>query len=420
MEKKKLLYISNRIFWPPMGGHEVEVFHYCRGLHEKFGYKIDVFAFDDIKKTENKEKPPFLNDVYYSDRITALTKLHNILCKSFVAKEKWPIQNSLYYSKKNANNIKELIKEKDYDVIIVDMIRLATYYSAISNFECKKILDIDDTLSKRYKRQLHALTSKTSIAGQYNEKLPLFIQKILQSPAVKKLVLKIEIPRMELAEKRYADLFDRVIFVSPIETDEFNKKYQTNKAVTVSLGVDYPYFSKEIPVNKDKGRVSFVGNMATPANADSVRYIINQVLPHSKNISSIVFVGNCPDSLREEYCNNNKVIFTGKVDDLRIYVEEGMVFLAPIAYGTGIKTKILEAMAMGMPVVTNSIGAEGINGINGQHWFVSDDPIEIARYTDELLTSKHMCDEMGSKARKFVENFYQWDIIFEQFRELGL
>lgn len=179
--------------------------------------------------------------------------------------------------------------------------------------------------------------------------------------------------------------------MSPIETDEFNKKYNTNKAVTVSLGVDYPYFSEELSVKKDNGRVTFVGNMATPANADSVRYIIDQVLPKSKNIKSLFFVGNCPESLREEYRENNKVHFTGKVDDLRIHVEQGMVFLAPIAYGTGIKTKILEAMAMGMPVVTNSIGSEGIPGVNGQHWYVSDDPKKIAQYADELLISSQKC-----------------------------
>ena len=127
--------------------------------------------------------------------------------------------------------------------------------------------------------------------------------------------------------------------------------------MTVSLGVAYPFFSEKLPVKKDDGKVTFVGNMATPANADSVRYIIDQVLPNSRMIKNIVFVGKCPESLREEYEKNEKVFFTGKVDDLRMYVEGGMVFLAPIAYGTGIKTKILEAMAMGMPVFTNSIGS---------------------------------------------------------------
>ncbi|WP_102412064.1 glycosyltransferase [Beduinella massiliensis] len=420
IEKKKLLYISNRVFWPPMGGHEVEIFHYCRGLHEKYEYEIDVFVFDDSHKAEPYERPSFLKNVFFADKISRKTQAINILLKSFLSSEKWPIQNSLYYSNSNALKISSLIKANQYDVVIVDMIRLATYYPALMNYDCKKILDIDDTLSKRYKRQLDAITGKTTIAGQYNDKLPEFLQKLLQASSVKKIVLKTEIPRMEMAEKRYSELFDRVIFVSPIETEEFNRKYKTDKAVTVGLGVDYPCFSEKISVRKCDGKVTFVGNMATPANADSVRYIIDQVLPHSKNIKSLVLVGNCPDSLREEYSSNSKVFFTGKVEDLRVDVEEGMVFLAPIAYGTGIKTKILEAMAMGLPVVTNSIGAEGIPGINGEQWYVSDDPQKIAEYTDELLLSQQKCDEIGERARAFVEKTYQWDIIFEQFNALNL
>lgn len=212
-----------------MGGHEVEVFHYCRGLHEKYGYEIDVYAFDEAHKVKNQKPPSFLNDIYFSDRISLNTKVYNVILKSFLSKEKWPIQNALYYSEKNALNITELVNKKEYDVIIVDMIRLATYYPAISEFKCKKILDIDDTLSKRYKRQLKAITSKTSIAGQYNEKLPRVVQKIIQSSLVKKVVLKIEIPRMEMAEKKYSELFDRMIFVSPIETNEFNKNTEQTR-----------------------------------------------------------------------------------------------------------------------------------------------------------------------------------------------
>lgn len=93
------------------------------------------------------------------------------------------------------------MNNNNYDAVIVDMIRLATYYPAIESFKCKKILDIDDTLSKRYKRQIKAITNKTIIAGQYNNKLPVILQKVLQSAEIKKLVLNIEIPRMELAEK---------------------------------------------------------------------------------------------------------------------------------------------------------------------------------------------------------------------------
>lgn len=420
MKEKKLLYISNRVFWPPMGGHEVEMYHYCRGLHEKYGYTVDIYVFDSEETTHGIQQPAFLNKIYFARFISKGTKIRNIVFKSIISNDKWPIQSSLYYSNENAGQIRKLVQEQEYDLVFVDMIRLATYYHALRGINCKKVLDIDDTLSKRYKRQIASITKKTVIAGQYHEKLPHFIQKILGSNLIKKVVLRLEIPRMEKAEQYYSGLFDRVIFVSPIETDEFNKKYKTDKAITVSLGVDYSFFSEEISVKKEDGKVTFVGNMATPANADSVRFIIDEVIPNCKNVKKIIFVGNCPDSLRNSYADNEKVEFTGKVDDLRKYVKGGIVFLAPIAYGTGIKTKILEAMAMGMPVVTNSIGAEGIAAKNGIQWYVSDDTNELACYVDELLINQSKCDLIGRKAKEFVKTYYQWDIIFEQLKKIGL
>ena len=82
MKEKKLLYISNRVFWPPMGGHEVEMFHYCRGLHEKYGYTVDVYAFDSVDKLDGVMQPYFLNNVYLAKKIGKLTKAWNIVSKS--------------------------------------------------------------------------------------------------------------------------------------------------------------------------------------------------------------------------------------------------------------------------------------------------------------------------------------------------
>lgn len=415
---KKLLYISSRVFWPPMGGHEVEIYHYCRGLHEKYGYTVDVYAFDSADKLDGVKQPNFLNKVILAKKIGSAEKVGNLLYRTLI--KGWPIQNSLYYSTENAKEISSILNNGNYDVVIVDMIRLATYFEAVKGSSCKKILDIDDTLSKRYKRQLNAITENTNIAGQYHERLPGFLQKLLGSSFIKRAVLKFEIPRVEKAEKNYSDLYDKVIFVSPLETDEFNNKYHTDKAVTVSLGVDYPYFSEELDVEKCQNTATFVGNMATPANADSVRYIAREVIPKCRNLDKLICVGNCPNDLRNELKDNKKVVFTGKVDDLRSHVKRGIVFLAPIAYGTGIKTKILEAMAMEMPVITNSIGAEGIHAINGKHWYVSDDALEIAKYLDGLMENPELCASMGMTSKEFVRDYFQWDIIFEQFEKLGL
>ena len=415
---KKLLYISNRVFWPPMGGHEVEMYHYCRGLCNR-GFTVDAFVFDDETNVDISKKPDFINDVHLSAPISKATKIRNIMSKSLFRKKAWPIQCSLYYSKENFDKIKA-IASQGYDAVIVDMIRLAPYYSAFDNLDGKKILDIDDTLSKRYKRQLVALDEKTVIAGQYNDRLPSFLQKILSSKFVKSAVLKFEIPRMERAEELYSQLYDNVVFVSSIETEEFNKSHAGNKAVTVAMGVDYTYFSEPKEIEKEFGTASFVGNMKTAANVDSVRMIIDKVLPHSKKLQKIYFIGGCPESLIAEYKNNPRVEFTGRVEDLREYVKKTHLFLSPLSYGTGIKTKILEAMAMGVPVITNSIGAEGIGAINHEHWLASDDVEQIGEYIDFLLDQPEEENRIGRNAQALVKDKFQWEYIFEQFSRLGL
>lgn len=418
MKQKKLLYISNRLFWPPMGGHEVEMYHYCKGLHEQFNYDIDVYAFTSLK--EIPAKPEFLEKVILAQQISGRDKIYTIIIKSIVNRNPWPIQCALYYTKNNEEKIRRIAKKNQYDAIIVDMVRLAPYLEAFHDLDCKKILDIDDTLSKRYRRQLKTLDAKSVIAGQYNNRLPRFLQKVLKSVAVKKSVLKFEIPRMEHAEQYYSERYDNVIFVSSIETEEFNAKYNTNKAVTVSMGVDYKYYSEDLNIEKELGIATFVGNMKTAANADSVRMIVNKVLPHSNKLKKMLFIGGVSDELKNEFKGNPRVEFIGRVEDVRSYVEKGMVFLAPLTYGTGIKTKILEAMAMKMPVITNSVGAEGIPGENGKTWYVSDDYLELGKIVDLLIMESDLCARIGSNAQMFVKKDFQWEKIIKQFEKLGL
>ena len=78
MQMKKLLYLNNRVFWPTTGGHEVEVYNYCRGLHEKYNYSIDLYIFDDATKIDIDNKPAFIDNVYISEKISRGKKMINL------------------------------------------------------------------------------------------------------------------------------------------------------------------------------------------------------------------------------------------------------------------------------------------------------------------------------------------------------
>lgn len=420
--QKKLLYLTSRVFWPTKSGHEVHIYNYCRALSEKYGYCVDVYIFEDQKTVDEalKDKPAFLHNIICGERISKLDIVENGLSKTVFNKNHWSLQSSLYFNKANCQKLHSLNAKEHYDVLFVDMVRLAPYISAFSDSSLLTVLDMGDMLSKRYKRQISSVNEKSNVGGAYTDSMSKTMQSILRPKWIQTAILKTENKLMEGSEIYWAEKYDSVILVSTVETEELNQKLSKPKTVTVRVGVDSDYFGEEHGTEKGEGLVSFVGDMRTAANSDTVGYVINSILPLCKNVKQMTFVGKCPDGLREAYQGNDKVRFAGMVPDLRDEVKKTNVFLAPMAYGTGVKIKIVEAMAMGMPVVTNPIGAEGIPGENGVHWYVGNSDTEIAEYIDQLLADPAACAEMGKNAQRLVDETFSWNAATKAFAKAGL
>lgn len=186
--KKKLLFITTRIFWPADDGRKVSLYYYCKGLHEQYGYDIYIYSFLEHAQSAEliNKKPDFIRAVYLAKPITKVDKMKNLFMKSFITAQ-WPLQCSLFYSDKNKLAIAKYINEIKPDTIIVDMVRLAPYYTAFFNIDCLKVLDMDDLLSRRYERQLSTY-SNASISGQYSANMSGLVNKIIDLKFARNLV----------------------------------------------------------------------------------------------------------------------------------------------------------------------------------------------------------------------------------------
>lgn len=420
MERKKLLAILSRYLWPVDGGRKESLNHYFKELYDNYGYDIHIMCFLEYGQTIKKEDfPYYIKEVVQLKEVGFSEKLKNVIVKS-IGDSKWPIQCSFYYSKENFNTIKSKVVDLKPNVIFTEMIRTCTYYDAFSKSGALLLANLDDLLSSRYERQLQSGKSKASFAGSYNEKLPKFVSSIINSGFVKKIILKMESKRCSIWERKFYDLYDFSLMTSDVERDILNKMMDSNKAKTLCVGIDYEYYSENNKFERDPIGLSYLGNFNVAANADTLDMIIHDVLPHIKSDYHFYIIGKCPSYIFEKYKDNEHLIFCGRVDDLREYVKKTTVFLAPIAYGTGVKTKIVEAMAMEMPVVTNSVGAEGIYGINGEHYFVYDDPLKIAEAVDELFSDTKRAEELGKNAGLFAYNHFRWEKVLAVYKELGV
>jgi glycosyltransferase involved in cell wall biosynthesis len=418
--KKRLLFITTRIFWPTDSGHKVVLYNYCKGLNERFGYDICIYSFLEAgQDNSTQDKPDFIADVRIAADISQMGKAKNILHRSILSRRKLPLQCSLYHSRRNSAEIERYCKEISPSVIFVDMIRLASYYESFSKLPCAKILYMEDALSRRYERQMEYKSAMpVSAVGQYAGNLPRFANKMLSANAIRDKVLKMEVSRLKKAELLYSRLYDYVVLVSDVDKGIFGA--ENDNIVTATIGVESEYYAEDTNETKIENTISYIGNMNVAANADTLHMILNDVLPLISSKPKMYVVGNCPQEIVQMYSQRNDIIFCGRVDDTRKYIKSTQVMLCPIAYGTGIKTKILEAMCMGMPVVTNSVGAEGIAARNGMDFFVMEDYAEMARITDRLLEDRELCNAVGENARKFIMENHTWDRAFVAFGEMGM
>lgn len=419
--KKKLLFFTTRLFWPTDEGHKVLLHNYCKGLHDSYNYDIYLYSFLEKGQDPKKGKrPDYIKEIYTAVPITTGRKIGNTLKKSLLGSDKWTFQSSMYFSPENIKKFRRLIDKIKPDAIMIDMIRLSRYYDEIVDYKGLKVLFMEDALSKRYPRQMKTNNSKASITGRYADNLPPFINNIVNSLVLKNTVLRAETKRLLTEEVVAAKKYDAVFYVNSIEAEEMNQKSGRKNSFTVTMGADCTYFGVDVGIEKVPNTLSYVGNMAVAANADAVRMIMDKIIPLIPSKPVIHFIGNAPEDLQKEYSGNKQCIFDGRVDDLRKYVKATEVVLAPIAYGTGVKTKVIEGMAMKMPVVTNYLGIDGLSVKVGHDLLMSDDYQEIANMVEDLLHNPEKREELGKNGYDYAVKNHNWEEIYNAFGEAGL
>lgn len=412
---KKILFVTTRLIYPINDGRKVVLYNYCRGLAEQHNCEVRLFSLIDEEEL-SIEQPKFISKIYCSKPPSKYEKIKNLIGKSILF-NKWPLQVSLYYSKKAKSNLDRAINDYKPDIVIADMARTAEYLKDLDDNKYNKILDMDDLLSKRYSRQAKSEMLGSSAIGAYSKNVPKFINNILKNKEIAKFVLNKEASLLSKYEIEISNYYKSIIFVSSLEAEEFNKVIGEKKCIDITIGVNYEYFSKNVVRDKKGNYIVFLGNMYVAHNQDAVNKFVRDIFPNIlREIPSAKFriVGRCSDEYKIELEQNVNVEVTGEVDDIRKYVQECNVSVAPLTYGSGIKTKILETMSMGVPIVTNEIGVEGI--IKNNYIINENNDEKFAKEVVKLLENKELNEEVSRKSQQFVRENYIWEKILDKFK----
>src|SRR5581483_1620074 len=155
----------------------------------------------------------------------------------------------------------------------------------------------------------------------------------------------------------------------------------------------------------------FVGHFGHPPNVDAAHVLAHDVLPRLGRSVRLRLVGREPTSDVVALARPGAVEVTGAVADVRPHLAGASVFAAPVRFGTGMRGKVLEALAMGTPVVTTSVGAEGLGATPGRHLLVADGADDFAAAVRRVLDDASLAASLGAAGRALVEARFDWDVI---------
>ena len=283
--------------------------------------------------------------------------------------------------------------------------------------QAKKI-DLNRILSAR--QYQFAYLSFYPIALQYCDQIR------LASPRTRIIVDSVDIHFVR--EMRQAELTNDASALQNAEITKKNelKSYATADAVVTITEQDWDHIKDFLPdkphfvipnihsVNErppdlsSRGGLLFVGNFNHTPNLDAVLYCAKEILPIVRKTlpdMTLTIVGNNPpkDILALQSTN---IFITGYVPSVTPYLEKARVSIAPLRYGAGMKGKIGEAMAHGLPVVTTGIGAEGMGLVSGETAFIANTPGEFAKHIITLCTDDTIWRSLASAAKQFIVDYY--------------
>ncbi len=271
---------------------------------------------------------------------------------------------------------------------------------------------------------------ETSVVFTHNVEAEIFERHAARTRGLWRLVWASQSRKMTRLEQETLAKYDAVVAVSERDRDVLAGRYGAATVQVIDTGVDPEFFAMNAPESApdpgpDGGTLVFTGAMSWAANVDGIHFLLDEVFPlllrARPGIRAWIVGRNPPASLSNKISASGlDVTLTGFVPDIRPYVTQAHVYVIPLFVGSGTRIKAFEAMAMGRPVVSTSLGVEGLDVTDGEHFLRADDAAAFARSILALMADASMRARIAGAARRLIEDRFSWSRVARQFEAICL
>ena len=395
-----ILYLAHRIPYPPNKGDKIRSFNEIKYL--AVNNTVDLICLaddpDDLQYKEALQK--YCRKVFVHPISKVWGRIKGLM--EFCLGK--PISTAYFYRKEVQRTVNQWLGSDNYDVLICFSSSVAEY---IFRSEYLKRAG-KEAIPKRPKLIMDFCDVDSDKWLQYSRDANFPLKQIYRA----------ENKRMQEYEKKVYRSFDSTFVVSDLEKETFLKYYPDgDDLVVIKNGVDTEYFSPDHklkePVETKNPSLVFIGAMDYHANVEGVcwfcREIFSDLLATNPDLQFYI-VGRDPAPVVKKLAALQGVHVIGDVADVRPWYQTADVFVVPLRLGRGVQNKVLEAMAMGKPVVSTSRANAGVSANDNEHLLLGDSAAGFANAVRMLLQDNEKRKLLGHRARNFVLAEYDWNI----------
>lgn len=376
----KILQLCKKFPYPLKDGESIAIYQLAKSLSSR-GAEISLLAMNTSKHYYDlKEIPQDLNfyheinTVFVDNKIKIFDALINLF-----GNKSYHIQR--FISDEFSAKLIELLKTNKFDIIQLETIYLAPYIDVIRKYSKAKIVlrshNVEYEIWERISENTHNI--------------------------IRKRYLKLQSKRLKRFEIDQLAKYDYIIAIS--KRDEMNMRQLSpiSGISTISVGIEINELTNQ-NLHSPYFNFGFIGSLDWMPNLEGITWFLNKVAPalvqKYKNIRINIAGRNSPSSLMQY--NQNGIHILGEVEDAHRFISDQNIMIVPLFSGSGMRIKILEAMALSKVVITTSIGLEGINAVDGKEVLIAENDIQFIEKIKFVLENPEIIDEIGNAARKLI------------------
>jgi hypothetical protein len=386
----RILFLCHRLPYPPKRGGKIRPFNMIRHLSRRHEVTVATIARSGQELADGEPLRRECHAVHVAQMpaVAGWARFAANLPGTF------PATFAYFRSPWLARTVRDLLAHESFEAIVVHSSSMGPYVAHHDG--CRKIMDFGDADSEKWFEYARSTAAPLSLGFWW------------------------EGTKVRRYERWLGERFD-VATVNTAGEREVLQRFVSRPIEVITNGVDLEYFRPQPGGEYHARRLVFTGNMSYRPNVDAVKRLVADILPRvwrERPDVELYIVGMDPTPAVRRLGDGKRIVVTGRVQDVRPFLGSAAVAVAPLRVARGLQNKVLEAMAMGVPVVASPSAAAGVDAVIGRDLRVAADPDGFAHATLELLNDPAARARVGIAGRESVERGHDWDQLLARLEAL--